>query len=225
MLITTRQKRQNIKSILTGLKMDDKTIEEVNSHRLLGLNIDNNLSWSNHIFTLAKKISKKVFQLNRIKHFLDQHTRKLFFYAYIQPDIDYASTCWDLASKNCLKPLQSVYRRSLKLILLRSSSLDINHYKELNILPFDMKCYYNKGVLMYKIMNNLTPVYLYDRFTVRNTRNKITMVAPRPRTDLFKSSLVYSGTKLWNELPDFLKNKRTLSSFKKAYHRYLFELL
>ena len=128
MSITTTQKRQNIKTIPTGLKVDGKLIEEVNSHRLLGLNIDNNLSWSNHIFTLAKKISKKVFQLNRIKHFFNQRTRKLFFYAYNQPDIDYVSISWDLASKNCLKPLESVYRHSLKLILLRSSSLDINQY-------------------------------------------------------------------------------------------------
>ena len=225
MLVTTRQKRQNITCKSNGLKIHGKILEEVNSHRLLGINIDNNLSWSNHVSMLSKKISKKIFQLNRIKHFLDQHTRKLFFHAYILPDIDYASTCWDLASKKCLKPLQSLYRRSLKLVLLRSSSLEISHYKKLNILPFDMRCQYNKGVFMYKIMNNLAPAYLCERFPVKDIRNKITVVTPRPRTDLFKTSLIYSGSALWREIPLYLKNKNSVSSFKKAYHKHLIEQL
>ena len=43
MLITTRQKRQNIKVKLASLKIYDRVLEEVTSHKLLGLNIDNNL--------------------------------------------------------------------------------------------------------------------------------------------------------------------------------------
>ena len=156
---------------------------------------------------------------------LNQHTRALFFYAYIQPDIDYALTCWDLASKNCLKRLQSLYRRSLKIILLQSTSLQNTDYKKLNILPFDLRCRFNKAVFMYKIMNDHTPSYLCENFLLRNVRGKSNIMTPHPRTDLFKSSLVYSGSVLWNEMPDFLKQKNTLISFKKACHKYLFEML
>ena len=225
MLVTTRQKRQNIKSKLTDLKVNGKVLEEVNSYKLLGLNIDNNLSWSHHVSTLSKKLSKKVFQLNRIKHFLDHHTRKLFFSAYIQPDIDYASTCWDLASKSCLKPLESLYRRSIKLIPLKSSSLLNEDYKKLNILPLNLRFRFNKGVFMYKVMKNLAPPYLYEKFPVKNIRGKSIIFTPRPRTDLFMSSLVHSGSKIWNELPEHLKQKSSLSLFKKAYQSYLFEML
>lgn len=225
MLITTRQKRQNIKSKLPDLKVYDKVLAEVDSHNVLGLSIDNSLSWSAHVSSLSKKISKKVFQLNRIKHLLDEHTRKLFFHAYIQPDMDYASTCWDLASKNCLKRLESLYRRSLKVILLKSSSLLIEDYKKLNILPLNLRCRFNKGVLMYKIMNSLAPPYLYEKFSVKNIRDKSIVVIPRPRTDLFMSSLVYSGSKIWNDIPDYLKKKSSLSLFKTAYQKYLFQML
>ena len=221
MLITTRQKRQNIKDKLRELSIYGKLLEEVESHKLLGITIDKNLSWSNHASNLAKKLSRKVFQLNRIKHFLDQHTRRLFFHAYIQPDIDYASTCWCLASQNCLKPLLRLYKRSVKLILLKSSSLLPGDYKELNILPFDLRCRFNKGVLMYKIMNNLSPPYLYDKFKMLNIRDKFSIFIPRPRTDLFMTSLSYSGAKLWNELPDSLKHKNSLPSFKAGYHKLL----
>ena len=221
MLITTRQKRQNINYNLQELFLSGKTLEEVDAHKLLGLTIDKNLSWSSHVSYLTKKLSRKVFQLNRIKHFLDQHTRKLFFHAYIQPDIDYASTCWDLASQNCLKPLQRLYKRSLKVILLQSSSLLSVDYKNLNILPFDLKCRFNKGILMYKIMNHLSPTYLSEKFHILTARRKCSIYVPRPRTDLFMSSLSFSGAKLWNELPDCLRQKNSLQSFKTTYHKYL----
>ena len=225
MLVTTRQKRQNIKYNLHEIYLDGKLIEEVNAHKLLGLTIDNNLSWSSHSSYLAKKLSKKVFQLNRIKHFLDQHTRKLFFHAYIQPDIDYASTCWDLASQNCLKPLERLYKRSLKTILLQSSSLIPGDYKNLNILPLDLKCRFNKGVLMFKIMNHLSPTYLSEKFQTSIIRKKCSIYIPRPRTDLFMSSLSYSGAKLWNELPTLLREKNSLQSFKADYFKYLLNQL
>ena len=124
MLITTRQKRQNIVSHFHPLTVQGTTIEEVQKHRVLGVIIDNNLSWTPHVKSLCKKISIKTFQLSKIKHFVNFHARKIFFHAHIQSLIDYGSTLWDSASKNCLKPLHSLYKRSLKLILLKRSSLE-----------------------------------------------------------------------------------------------------
>eukprot|EP00745_Piridium_sociabile_P038460 TRINITY_DN70234_c0_g2_i1.p1 TRINITY_DN70234_c0_g2~~TRINITY_DN70234_c0_g2_i1.p1 ORF type:complete len:166 (+),score=9.79 TRINITY_DN70234_c0_g2_i1:36-533(+) len=43
MSIATRQKRQNIKHKLTELKIHGKRLEEVDSHKLLGLTIDNKI--------------------------------------------------------------------------------------------------------------------------------------------------------------------------------------
>ena len=221
MLVTNRQKRQNIKSNPHKLYILDKQLEEVDAYKLLGLTVDNNLTWTKHLSLLCKRISVKTFQLNRIKNFLDQHTRTLFFHAYIKSDIDYVSTCWDMASQNSLKPLNSIYRRALKLILLKSSSLLPNDYKKLDILPLPLKCKYNKAVFMYKIMNKLTPVYLYEMFPSNVIRGKKIIRIPKPRTNLFMTSLTYSGTKLWNAIPPCLKMKPSLLSFRKAYHIYL----
>ena len=128
MLITTRQKRQllNIKS--TSLFIRNEKICEVQNHKLLGITIDNNLTWSCHISKLTNRVSQKVYQLNKIKHFLDRHSREIFFHAHIQSVIDYCSTIWDKASQNILKPLCSIHRRALKLILLKSSTLHTSDY-------------------------------------------------------------------------------------------------
>ena len=135
MLITTRQKRQNLVTNLSPLTIKSDVIEEVQDHKVLGITIDNNLSWTPHVNALCKKISTKVFQLTKLKHFVNFRTRKLFFTSHIQSLIDYGSSLWDSTSKSTVKPLQSLHRRALKLILLKQSSLEQDDYNLLNILP------------------------------------------------------------------------------------------
>ena len=67
-----------IPPLFIGVKM----IEQVTSHKVLGVTIDNDLSWSDHIILLGKRLSQKTYQLAKIKHFLDVHSRKHFFYAH-----------------------------------------------------------------------------------------------------------------------------------------------
>ena len=89
MLITTRQKRQNLVTNLPPLTIKSDVIEEVQDHTVLGITNDNSISWTPHVNALCKKISTKVFQLSRLKHFVNFRTRKLFFTSHIQSLIDY----------------------------------------------------------------------------------------------------------------------------------------
>ena len=59
-------------------------ITEVSDHKVLGVTIDNNLTWGPHIRDLCKTTAKKVYQSAKIKHFLNFHARKTFFQAHIQ---------------------------------------------------------------------------------------------------------------------------------------------
>ena len=78
MLVTTRQKRQNLLPNLPPLTIKSDNIQEIQNHKVLGKTIDNNLSWTPHMNALCKKLSTKVFQLSRLKHFVNFRVRKLF---------------------------------------------------------------------------------------------------------------------------------------------------
>ena len=157
---------------------------------------------------LCKKISTKVFQLSRLKHFVNFRTRKLFFTSHIQSLIDYGSSLWDSTSKSTLKPLQSLHRRALKLILLKQSSLEQDDYNLLNILPLHTRLKYSKGIYMKKIMIGNAPYSLRCLFPINSTRDQIKINIPTPRIDLFKTSLTFSGASLWNSLPLSLKHSQ-----------------
>ena len=144
----------------------------------------------------STNVSPKLYQLSKIKHFLNAHARKLFFHAHIQPIIDYASTLWDSASVNTLKPLASIHKRALKLTLLKSTSLTAHDYKLLDVLPLKLKLECNKGIIMHKIVSGYAPSNLNLNFHSNQNRHSRKLIVPRPRLDLFKCSLMYSGGNL-----------------------------
>ena len=224
MLVTTRQKRQNLSKTLPILYISNIEVEEVVTHKVLGITIDNNLSWSNHLENTSRNVATKVYQFRKIKNFLDLHTRKLFFYSYIQSTIDYASTLWDLASNNVLKPLHSVHKRAIKITINKSSSLTVSDYKQANILPFHAKLVFNKGLLMHKILHGNAPSSLINMFTFNNYRHSHKLNLPFTTIILCKSSLTYSGGWLWNHIPKSLKSESNFKTFKSSFHKYLMSL-
>ena len=170
---------------------------------MLGITIDNNLTWGPHIRDLCKTTAKKVYQSAKIKHFLNFHARKTFFQAHIQSGIDYASTLWDSAKKH----LKSLHRRTIKIVLLKRTSLTDKDYKAAQILPLSSRLMSNKGRFVHEILSGRAPMYLSTKLVInqssRNSSRKLNV--PIPRIELFKSSLVYSGPVLWNSLPSELR--------------------
>lgn len=221
MYICARQKRQKMKSAFKPLFIKGKLIEEVDSHKMLGVIIDKNLTWTEHISDLGKRLSKKIFQLSKIKHFLDEKSRKLFFSAHILSLIDYASTLWDTCSESNLKVINRLYKRGVKLIMSKSGSLNNANYKEINILPFHKRLMFNKLVCMHNVIYGHAPKKIRNSFNINTLRHRHLLSFPRPRNDLYKSTFLYSGGTLWNNLPTHIKDITTKTQFKKRLTQYL----
>ena len=171
---------------------------------------------------------KKVYQSANIKHFLNFHARKTYFFQeHIQSGIDYASTLWDSASVSLQKPLKSLHRRAIKIVLLKRTSLTDKDYKAAQILPLCSRLMSNKACYVHKTVSARAPIYLSTKLLInqssRNSSRKLNVSIPR--IDLFKSSLVYSGSALWNSLPSELRLPVSPSVFKKRLTLHMVSLL
>ena len=81
---------------------------------------------------------------------------------------------------------------------------------------------YNKAVMMFKVRNGKTPEYIRSLFTRSSSRyGSNNFIPPRPRIDLHKTSLAFSGSSVWNSLSLSLKNLRPIRCFKRHLHRHL----
>ena len=96
-------------------------------------------------------------------------------------------------------------------------------YKLLDVLPLKLKLEFNKGIIMHKILFGYAPSNLKLNFVSNQNRHSHKLVVPRPRLDLFKCSLMYSGGKLWNNLPLSIKKLSDHKAFKKTFKQYLME--
>ena len=61
MILTMRQKRQILSLPPVQLLVGNKQLHEVSEHKLLGVIIDNNLTWGPHIRHLCKSLAKRVY--------------------------------------------------------------------------------------------------------------------------------------------------------------------
>ena len=66
------------------LKLNGTEIKQVNSQKLLGVTIDNKLSFDDHIERLCKKLTQKIAVLRKIRRFLPLEERKLYYNAMIK---------------------------------------------------------------------------------------------------------------------------------------------
>lgn len=138
--------------------------------------------------------------------------------------IDYASTVWDMCAQTHMEHVNSLYRRAAKLILPDPSLSTDDKMRKLNILPLRKQFEYNKSIFMYKITNQLAPSYLFKFLEASQTRyeNSRSGFKPsRPRIDLTKTSLGFAGVTLWNSLPNYVRGRPTIASFKKSLQQYL----
>ena len=77
--------------------------------------------------------------------------------------------------------------------------------------------------MMYKIANNIVPSYLINLFQMRNSSDDTisslrsvtnrNFLIPKPKLNLFKNSLSYSGAIIWNSIPLEIKNSNSLNMF------------
>ena len=167
-----------------------------------------------------------MFLLSQLQHVINIDTGKIFYNAHIKPHIDYASVVCDGCGEVHFKKLNSLHRRAGKLILPDPSLSTEQKMRTLGILNLPQQLAYNKGIFMHKVLNDNSPNYLAQlpishQSHYTNSRNNL--YVPRPRLDLFKTSLSFSGASLWNSLPQNIKSCISLRCFKRNLHKYMSE--
>ena len=180
MIITTWQKHQRIPLSNVSITINKQLIERVSHIKYLGVIVDNNLSWAYHIKEITSKIAKSTYQLARIKHFIDERCRKTFYHAYIHNKLEYGILLFGGAAAHQLRPLKSLQKRALKLVVKISCT---NVFKAACVLPFQSLTDFQRSLLIMKSINDKVPQYIKSLFTLcPNGNNRFRL--PLPRLDI-----------------------------------------
>ena len=215
-----------------SLRYSDIDIKMTPSEKILGVHVDDNLMWNNHFQHVSKKISSYLWLLSKIRSYLSVEHRLMFYNAYVKPHFDHCNTVWSNTSSGNINKISKLQRRACKLILAQDYTDIQEALERLNILSFDQIIFLNKAKLMYKVYNNLAPVYLHELFQMRdinldNTASNLRSVAhknyllPQAKCNLYKGSFSYSGVVVWNSLPTNIKVASSLETFVRLCTEWL----
>ena len=116
---------------------------------------------------------------------------------------------------NSVVKVQKRAARSIPDKPLETPSVEL--FTELKWMMFPERVVYQKAILMYIVMHNLTPPYLINIFkfssevhdrSLRSTTENLLYVS-KPNIELYRDSLAYSGSEIWNSIPEHIRNDAT----------------
>jgi hypothetical protein len=237
MLITGKRLKGKLSPDDQTLNIATKTgeyLQQVRSYKLLGVILNEELNFNEHIDMVCKKLSKRIGLLRSIRHCLPLKERIQFYNAIIKPIFTYGGLIWSSTSKENLRRVFKLQKRAARVILgtrIREERT-VTLFNKLNWLAFDDELKLNTCCLIFKIMNGLAPDYLVKNFsrvsdisTRRSSRyGNVTLVCPKyNRETEGGKSFAVSATKLWNSIPATIRLSSNIKTFKKSYRSFLIQ--
>ena len=196
-------------------------IKRTTQHTLLGIIIDESLTFKPHISYLCLRLSRLISLIYHVKNIMPNDVLKILYNAHILPVLYYCTPIWGNTYPTNLIPLFRLQKKILR-IITNSGYWDHTKplFKSTNILTlFDLNKLYT-AIYMYKTSNNnqITLVSAQHNYP---TRTRANLRIPQHNLSIFKHSLSYNCPITWNSIPENIKLLPTLNSFKKQYKMYL----
>ena len=137
------------------------TSKNVSQQKLLGLTIDDKLTWSAHIDNLCSALSSKISLLRKLATYVPVEVLKKFYQSYILPLIDYGSITWSGTSASNLDRILKLQNCAARFIWHTDfSTSSAAMFQDLGWQPITKRLAYNKAVMTYKAIHNQTPEYI-----------------------------------------------------------------
>ncbi|KAG1675725.1 hypothetical protein GQR58_014551 [Nymphon striatum] len=201
--------------------------------KYLGVLLDKDLSWKQHIQQVKLKISKGIGILAKIRHYVPQQILRNLYFAFIQPHVNYALINWGSANLSSLIPVGRNLNKAIKIMNFNkntASSKPIFH--KFGILNLDDSYTLQCAKFMYDI-NTGTQVNnffckLFQKTTSRHSYNtrqaaRKKFAVPRARTNLKKRLITFNGVKIWNDIPLDIRSKPNKRLFQKHLRNWLLQ--
>ena len=204
-----------------SIRMNTQEVSFSSSCRFLGVYLDDNLNFANHISHIVNKLSRSTGILYKIRDFLPTQAKLSYYYAFMYPYLSYNIVVWGGTSMVYFNKLIVQQKRIIRIlgkVPPRTHTSELFHrfgiLKLVDLYKFQVLIY------MYKAMSE-------NRFTIQhtvNTRQRNLAVPQFHRLTTTQRAISFVGPTLWNKIPIEIRSERTLSLFKRSLKNYFLNL-
>ena len=239
---TSEMKRSRITNSEVKIVVDGKEIVESSSEKLLGVVINNQLSWKNHLYGdkdnmgLIPQLSKRLGMLKRLAKYMGKDKLKYFsvgiFYSKLSYCLPVFGNIFGLDNykeenrryfsfttkdNNNLQVLQNKLNKLLLNADYNTSTADLLH--QTGSLSVHQMVAYQTAVATYKIVKSGKPKYIAEKMQARQMKLNIrqgggTVKLPGYTLNIAREGFIYRGASLFNKLDVSLRKEPKLEKFK-----------
>ena len=192
-------------------------LKPVASAKDLGIILDSNLNFNDHVTSLSSSLLSTLCQVNR--EVLNTILNSLVF-----SKLFYCSTVWSGTSKDNVHKRQLLQNFAARIL---TNTKKFDHISpilnELGWLTIEELLNLLDVIMMYKFINGLVPTYLSSKLIYKrsdtqayNTRLKEHLSLPLCRTSIAQRNFYYRALKSWNKLSVATRNSSSLVQFKRS---------
>ena len=212
LLVTKHEK--NISATIDGHE-----IVASKSVKLLGVQIDNQLSFSEHVSNICKKVSKKLHALRRVSHYMSKDKLRIIMKAFIESQFGYCPLVWMFHSRKLNNRINALHEKALRLVYSNSTL----SFTELLTLDGSFTIHHRNlqklATEMFKVKHSLSPTFMKELLPVStcryNLRNAPEFVASNIHTVYNGTETIsFRGPKIWSLVPQGIKNSESIHEFK-----------
>ena len=194
-------------------------LENSKEEAILGINIDNKLTFDSHIKSMCRKAGQKLSAPSKISPHLETDKKELLFKSMVKPQLNHCPLVWMFCSRNANNLINKIQERSLRLItndktstfehLLQANNEITTHQRNLQVLMAEV----------FKIINGFAPPIMEDFFLFRENTHSIRnfQIISNESKKTVRYGLEtekYRTPLLWANLRENYKTAASLNSFK-----------
>lgn len=205
--------KQNI-----AIEFKNEKLNPTNDTMFLGVNIDSELNWKEHIYYISSKLSSFNYALKILATTVNRAASLSAYYAYVQSRLKYGIIFWgNSVEAERLFKIQKACIRSM--FQLDYNATCKNTFKNEKILTvpsiyiYECACFVK---LNYELFSNKELIHTYD---TRGTVNPYLNPAQTTRTKVQKSA-PYQLIRIYNALPNQVK-QMPIKDYKKCLKDFL----
>ena len=231
MIFTPRNKKVND----INLYIYDVPIGRVYVTKFLGVQIDSQLNWKNHIEYTCTKLSKCIGILSKARKKLQKSSLISLYYSFAFPYFFYCNHVWGSTYQTNLNNVVLVQNKLIRIITcpppppppLRAHTEPLMMANRL--MPLSNSNMYMTWIFVYQCLNGCVPDIFNDFYTRnrnvhgRNTRQASDLHVPYGRLDIRQNSMKIHGANMWNSIPVNIKMSESIIVFKQRLLNFLLD--
>ena len=202
-----------------NLNLDDSIIKKSKSEKLLGINIDNFLTFNEHVSKQCKKASQKLHAIARISSYLNKNKLRLILNAFFSSQFGYCPLAWMFHNRRCNNKINCLHERMLRIVHKGYKSSFAELLSEDKSLTVHHRNVQKLAIEMYKVKNELCLKIMLDLFKEvthsYNVRNRLICGSYKIKTVCYGTeTITYLVPKIWSIIPDEIRESSSLETFR-----------